>query len=297
MITWDPMHKKNSDAIRRCFNPLIGLLVLLTLMSGCTKAPEADTPVTYRITVQSETQEPLQNVKVFVYEDAALQELVSVAATDAEGSVSFTEKPGMDFAAVLKETPPGYEVEESYGVSQTETQIVLSERPLTQEEMEQLRYTLGDKMADFTVNDCDGTAYTLSDLLEQKQAVVLNFWFLKCEPCRMEFPYLQKAYEVYSDSVAFLALNPLDGTDATVAAYRTEQALTLPMASCSAHFQNMLGLTAYPTTVIVDRNGVICLKHVGMFTDSTALENALAYFTQDTYEQRVFETIEEIPPV
>jgi hypothetical protein len=34
-----------------------------------------------------------------------------------------------------------------------------------------------------------------------------------------------------------------------------------------------------------------------MFDDSAALCNALNYFTQDSYEQKLFDTIEEIPEV
>ena len=95
--------------------------------------------------------------------------------------------------------------------------------------------------------------------------------------------------------MAFLALNPVDGSDETVRNYRWEQGLTFPMANCDPVFQDTFRINAYPTTLIIDRSGTICLSHAGMFTDSEALCNALKYFTQEPYEQRLFETIEEIP--
>ena len=97
--------------------------------------------------------------------------------------------------------------------------------------------------------------------------------------------------------MAFLALNPVDGTDETVRNYRWEQGLTFPMISCDPVLQETFGIGAYPTTLIIDRTGTVCLSHVGMFTDSEALCNALKYFTQETYEQKIFETIEQIPAV
>jgi hypothetical protein len=52
---------------------------------------------------------------------------------------------------------------------------------------------------------------------------------------------------------------------------------------------------SYPTTLIIDRTGTICVRHVGMFEDSAAICKALNYFTQECYEQKLFDTIEEIP--
>ena len=273
------------------------LLALSALLTGCGQTPAGDEKVEYRITVVSQEDTPLENLKVFVYEDSTLSELVCVDTTDSCGSVAFTEKSSGDFVAVLKEPPAGYVLEESYSLKKGLTTICLKTRPLTPEEMQNVRYGLGDRLPDFTVTDCTGTDYTLSELLKEKKAVVLNFWYINCAPCKMEFPYLQEAYDAYAEQAEFLAMNPLDGTDDTVRAYQVEQNLTFPMAACDAQWQNMLGLTAYPTTVIVDREGYICLSHTGMLTDSSLLRNALAYFTQDGYEQQFFETMEEIPLV
>lgn len=270
-------------------------LALAALLAGCGEPASGDERVDYRITVQSQSDEPLENVKVFVYEDDTQKELVCVDTTDVEGCVSFAEVRSESFVAVLKEVPVGYAYEETYAIEAGETGIRLAPRELTAEEMQNVRYGLGDKLPDFTVTDCTGTEHSLYELLEQKKALVLNFWFINCGPCKMEFPYLQQVYEAYGDEAAFLALNPVDGTDETIRAYQTEQQLTFPMASCAIQWQDMLELTAYPTTVILDRDGYICLSHAGMFTDSTALMNAMAYFTQDEYEQKFFETIEEIP--
>jgi len=288
---WDPM-----DKLKRYFT-LILTVMLLTLLVGCEKAPAPDKNETYRITLLTQNGEPLENVKIFVYEDPTLSELVSVGTTDIDGCISFVEEPRDAFVAILKDVPVGYDVEELYTVSLGNNQITLANRALTPDELATVRYGLGDRVTDLTVTDCDGNRHSLSELLRHKKAVVLNFWFINCGPCKLEFPYVQEAYDAFGNDVAFLALNPVDGTDETISSYRWEHGLTFPMASCDLVLQEAFQVTGYPTTLIIDRTGTICLRHVGMFTDSSVLCNALEYFTQEAYEQRLFETIEQIPAV
>ena len=289
MIIWDPM-----DKIKRYLSLLLTVL-LLTLLVGCEEAPVSDEKVNYRISIATQDGEPLPNVKVFVYEDPSLSELVSVATTDQDGAVSFMEKPHDALVAVLQDVPAGYSVEELYTVCLGENRITLPQRALTPEELVSVRYGVGDRVSNLAVTDCDGNQHNLRELLLQKKAVVLNFWFLNCDPCKMEFPYVQEAYDRYGKDVAFLALNPVDGTNETVSNYRWENGLTFPMGICDPVYQDIFQIRAYPTTLIIDRTGTICLSHVGMFSDSASLCNALNYFTQDSYEQKLFDTIEEIP--
>lgn len=271
--------------------------MLLALLTGCKEAPVSDGKIGYQIKLVNQSNEPLENVKVFVYEDPTLSELVSVATTDSNGCISFMEKPYDALVAILKDVPVGYTVDELYTISLGENQITLSQRPLTPDELASIRYGVGDRLSSFAVTDCDGNQHDLDEILQHKKAVVLNFWFLNCNPCKMEFPYIQAAYDAYGKDVAFLALNPVDGNDETVRNYRWQNELTFPMANCDPILQDTFQLSAYPTTLIIDRTGTICLSHVGMFTDSAALCNALEYFTQESYEQKLFDTIDEIPAV
>lgn len=294
MIIWAPM-----DKIKRFLTMLLAAM-LLVLFAGCKGAPAEevkDTKVTYTITLLTQEGAPIKNVKVFVYEDPTKAELVSVDITDEDGSIAFVDAPKDAFVAVLQDVPVGFDKEEFYTISMGDNKITLLQRSLTPEELSEVRYDLGDHLANLTVTDCDGNNHSISELLKEKKAVVLNFWYLNCLPCKMEFPYLQEAYDAYGDQVAFLALNPVDGTDEKVSSFRYELGLSFPMASCDPAYQTAFQVTSYPTTLIIDKTGVICLVHEGMFTDSTALCNALKYFTQDTYEQQLFEIIEEIPVV
>lgn len=284
---------------------VVMLCMILALVTGCkdtpkdvSKATSSETPptqVTYTVRVQNEYEEPMMDIKVFIYEDFSQGELVCVGTTDERGMVSFSSKASDSYVAVLSDIPVGHTSEQYYGLPEETTVITLPSRELTPEELENFNYSLGDRMKDFTVADCDGKEHQLSVLLEEYKAVVLNFWFINCGPCKMEFPYLQEAYEQYGDRAAFLALNPVDGSVDEINEFKAEHGLDFPMGACNISWQNLMGISAYPTTVIVDRNGHICLIHEGMFTDSTALCNAMDYFLADDYEQVFFESIEQIP--
>ncbi len=152
----------------------------------------------------------------------------------------------------------------------------------------------GDSFVDMTVTTPDGTTYKISEILKEKKAVVLNFWYINCGPCEMEFPYMQEAYETYQDEIEILALNPYDGTDETVADYQKKHELTFPMAVCEEEWQMRMELTAFPTTVIIDRYGIVSFVHTGMITEVEEFNKLFEFFTAENYEQTVIRNIGDI---
>lgn len=259
-----------------------------------TETTAAAEPVTYTIELVTDGAMPLENVGVYIYEDASLEELVWFAKTDAEGRMTFTDAARDTYVAVLKNIPDGYLVEESYPLTGETTQIVLTAGLKAVDDLTGVTFKLGDLMYDLTVTAADGKEYVLSELLKEKKAVVLNFWYLECQPCRKEFPYLQAAYEKYSSDIEVLALNPVNTDAEAVAAFQKEQKLTFPMAVCDPVWQEAMQLTAYPTTVVIDRYGAISLIHTGSVTEENVFESIFSYFTADDYTQGVVTDLEDI---
>ena len=72
---------------------------------------------------------------------------------------------------------------------------------------EEAEFPFGQPFEDFTVETIDGGSFTLSEALKDKDLVLINLWATWCGPCRMEFPYMQQAYEQYSDRIAIIALS------------------------------------------------------------------------------------------
>ena len=273
------------------------LLCLCLLVAGCGKGNTSGDDLnkigTYTVTVCSENDQPLAGVAIFVYEDSTQEELVAVLTTDAEGKAAFTDKVRSTYVAVLDKLPTGYEAEAQYPLTDLETKIVLKKGEMTQENMEELRYKLGDLMMDFSVTDASGKEYSLSGLMEGKRAVVLNFFYNECQPCMMEFPYLQEAYAQYSDLLSVIAMNPIND-NASIAALQKELGVTFPMVACDPMWEQVMQINAYPTTVIIDRLGNICLIHKGSAPDTKTFADAFAYFTAEEYEQKLIEAISDL---
>lgn len=250
--------------------------------------------VTYTILVGSEGGLPLAGIGVYIYTDSTLQELVWFAKTDDAGRLTFTDVPGDSYVAVLADVPEGYAPEETYPLTGETTEIILAGGE-GEGDLANITYQLGDVMLDFTVTAPDGTAYTLSQLLENKKAVVLNFWYIQCNPCKAEFPYMQEAYTEYREDIEILAINPVNLDDAAIAQFQSELELTFPMAQGDPNWEKAMDLTAYPTTVVVDRYGTISMIHEGSITEAETFERIFSFFTDEEYEQTVVEDIEELP--
>lgn len=180
----------------------------------------------------------------------------------------------------------------SNGSGDTETESELELVP--EDELEGKTFKRGDVFADMTVTTPEGKTYKISEILKEKKAVVLNFWYINCGPCQMEFPYMQEAYENYKDGIEILAVNPYDGTDETVAEFQKKFELTFPMAVVEEEWAQYMGLQAYPTTVVIDRYGIVSFVHTGMITDVKEFNKLFHFFTAEDYEQTVIRNISDI---
>lgn len=155
-------------------------------------------------------------------------------------------------------------------------------------------YKLGDYMGDYTMTDVNGNTYTFSEILKEKKAIVLNFWFINCQPCKMEFPYLQKAYTSYNDEIEVLAINIVDDKENDIIEYAEQNAITIPMLKGENTWGTALSLQGFPTTVVVDRYGSIAFMHMGSVTDDGVFEKIFDFFTADNYKQTTIKNISDI---
>lgn len=277
---------------------LLCLVLLVSVFSGCTdnsgNTEATKVTSTYVIALETAGGKPIEKVRVKVF-DEANGNLINTAVTNGEGEISFLAQTGHTYNAVFEKMPGGYIGEKVYRISEERTVIVPSVGVMTETDFENVTYSLGDAVLDFSITAVDGTEYTLSKLLEKKKAVVLNFWYLECNPCKMEFPYMQEAYEEYSDDVELIAMNAVNTDADAVKDFQETNGYTFPMALCDSRWGAVIGAQAYPTTIVIDRYGNICLIHTGMVTEAESLKTMLDYFTSDSYEQEFFKTMSQIP--
>lgn len=165
---------------------------------------------------------------------------------------------------------------------------------ITDAKLSESSYNLGDYMGDYTVTDIEGNSYTFSELLKTKKAIVLNFWFINCGPCQMEFPYLQTAYNTYSDDVAVIAINPTTDKQEKIQKYATQNELTIPLVKGEEDWATAFGIQGFPTTVVIDRYGSIAFMHTGAVIDEGVFEKIFEFFTADGYKQTTVNSINDI---
>lgn len=243
--------------------------------------------------VKSQGGAVLAGISVYVYESDSLENLIAVGVTDGEGKMTFTYQGGNGYVAVLGDVPAGYAVESSYLLTGVTTQIILQTQ-LVEGDLNTADYQLGDMMQDFTFTAVDGSEYKLSQLLQSKKAVVLNFWKLDYNPSKAEMPYWQEAYAEYADSAIILAMNPADSDQEKIRAFVQERGLTFPIGSCDSRWLDAMNVFGYPTTVVIDRFGMICLVNSTQFESATEVKDVLKFFTADDYVQTVVEDYKTI---
>jgi thiol-disulfide isomerase/thioredoxin len=131
---------------------------------------------------------------------------------------------------------------------------------------------------DVELTTLDGGTIRLRDL--SGEIIFLNFWATWCVPCREEMPDLQQFVEDYGDQgVRVIAVtDPNDGqTEADVRAFVDEYDLTFTIALTSdAAFYRQFGVEPIPTTLIIDRAGMVRGRHIG----AMHLDDMVAYFEQ-----------------
>lgn len=154
--------------------------------------------------------------------------------------------------------------------------------PALSEAQYEIVYDLGDVVEDFSVITSEGEQVTLSGLLAEYDAVMLNFWYVDCQWCEYEFPFMQEAYERASGDVAILALTPFDA-DADINAYKARNGLTFHMAMDADLLCDAFGVYAYPTTALIDKNGVLCYWETGAQSSAEGFDNLFDIYTAEDY--------------
>lgn len=296
--------------MKKILSILLALVMLCSLLSACgadeevsgsegTTAPQATTggdstnKGSYKVTVKTIGGMPLEGVTVYVYADDSLTDLKNYGETDAEGNVTMEMPMSSDYAIDLDGVPKGYELEDSYSFSGNAAEIVLNSALVKDESLSGASLGLGDVMYDFTVTTAEGETVTLSEVLAEKKMVLLNFFYTSCGPCVTEFPYMQEAYEKYQDSVGIIALDPLDDT-AAVQGFQSSMGLTFPMAACQSAWSQTFSISGYPTSIVVDRYGVICLIEVGGLTSSRPFNSIFDIFSAEDYQQKIYNSLDEV---
>ena len=118
-------------------------------------------------------------------------------------------------------------------------------------------------MADFTVTDLDGRQISSNSL--RGKVVLVNFWATWCAPCRAEIPDLIALQQKYRDHVVVIGISEDESPVETVRAFALEQKINYPIAMTTPELAKVFrGVSALPTTFVLDREGKLAQRHVGL---------------------------------
>lgn len=103
-----------------------------------------------------------------------------------------------------------------------------------------------------------------------KGAYLLNFWASWCEPCRIEFPVLEKALKEDQFGIPLYFVNVLDEEKEAqkfATTYRKQMPFLLDLENV---FLTKHMLQAIPQTWLIGEDGVVQVIHLGNLTESGA---------------------------
>lgn len=127
---------------------------------------------------------------------------------------------------------------------------------------------------EYDLESLDGVSYSSSELLGK--IVVLDFWATWCKPCEEEFPELVKLHDIYKDrsDIMFFAVNAggPGETPEKVRTFLSDKAVIFPAAMDSANtLKSKFNVAALPTLLMIDKKGVIRVKHQGYYPNGNFL--------------------------
>ena len=114
----------------------------------------------------------------------------------------------------------------------------------------------------FVLPDLDGKVTRMEDL--RGKVVLLNLWATWCPPCVEEMPTLEALSKRMAGRDFTLLAVSEDDTPALVRPWIEKHGFTFPvLLDPRGQLGADLGITGYPETFIIDRNGRIVHRHVG----------------------------------
>lgn len=126
-----------------------------------------------------------------------------------------------------------------------------------------------------------GEDFSLADY--RGKVVLVNIWATWCKPCVMELPELQKLHHAHGDDFVVVGINvDKPRLHPKMHGMIAQHGIDYPVVlDPDGQSQGTFGVNGYPTSVLIDRNGVVRWRREGIIQpgDSeadTAIKAALA---------------------
>jgi len=119
------------------------------------------------------------------------------------------------------------------------------------------------KLPDFSIQDIHGKTITPADWAGK--VVLINFWATWCGPCRAEIPELIEFQKHYANELVVIGLSVDEGPAAEVKAFASQNGMNYVVAIADIALQKAFGgVSAVPATFVVNPEGGIVQRHIGL---------------------------------
>jgi thiol-disulfide isomerase/thioredoxin len=116
----------------------------------------------------------------------------------------------------------------------------------------------------FLLTDLDGQP--ISTAAYHGKVVLINFWATWCPPCREEIPEMIALANKYKDNLQIIGVSMDDDPPETVRAFARAHNMNYPIVMGSDKLSEEYGgVDALPTTFVLDTNGRVVQKHMGLY--------------------------------
>ena len=129
----------------------------------------------------------------------------------------------------------------------------------------------------FASNPQDAPAFLATDLDGQKistadwkgKVVLLNFWATWCPPCRAEIPMLIQLKDLYKDRLVVVGVSLDDDPAEDVKKFAASNRFNYPVVMATRELVTEYGgVPALPTTFVINPDGKVVQKHIGLYRSS-----------------------------
>jgi len=137
--------------------------------------------------------------------------------------------------------------------------------PTSAQQLPVIRFVRSPDVApDFKLKDFAGKDLSLA--ASRGKVILLNFWATWCGPCRAEIPTLVKLQERYKDQLQIIGLVVDEDEEDAVRQVVAAEGINYPVAMAPTDVRiEYGGISALPSVFVIDREGRVVQKHVGLF--------------------------------
>lgn len=119
---------------------------------------------------------------------------------------------------------------------------------------------------DFTFKDINGKSHQLSDY-KGKWAIV-NYWGVRCAPCRAEVPELNNIVRKYRDKATVIGIELMSSSNKDIRSFMSNNGMRFTVAGTQSSVINPLGtIRKLPTTFIISPEGKLVKTHAGILKE------------------------------